>query len=122
MSAFRKFGRVWYYRFTNEHGRRVERKGCADRRATEGLARAADSRVAKIRAGEVSAATLSYVESERAPLQERLAAFEASMNARGKSARHVRQTRLYVERIARLAGFNRLSELDAESVLRASSD
>ena len=51
MASFRKHGKVWYYRFVDGDGFKRERKGCTDRRATEDMARAAESKAAKIRDG-----------------------------------------------------------------------
>jgi hypothetical protein len=46
-----KRGRIWYFRYTDANGKRVMRKGCTDKRATEEMAAAAMTRVARIRAG-----------------------------------------------------------------------
>ena len=51
MASFRKHGKVWYYRYTDADGVKRERKGCSDKRATEDLARAAESTVARQKAG-----------------------------------------------------------------------
>jgi hypothetical protein len=42
MASLRKHGRVWYFRFTDASGRRVERKGCTDKRATQEMANAVE--------------------------------------------------------------------------------
>ncbi len=52
MADIRKRGDKWYYRFTDVNGRRVERKGCTDKRETMRMANEAESRVAKIRGGD----------------------------------------------------------------------
>ena len=44
-------GKVSYYRLTDADGRRVMRKGCFDKRVTEELARDAQSKVARTKAG-----------------------------------------------------------------------
>ena len=51
MTSYRKRGKVWYFRITNEDGGKAERKGCTDRRVTEEMAREAESRIARIRGG-----------------------------------------------------------------------
>ena len=43
MASLRKRGKVWYYRFVDADGASHERKGCPDRRETEGMAAAAVS-------------------------------------------------------------------------------
>jgi hypothetical protein len=40
MASFRKRGAFWYFRYLDETGKQVERKGCASRVDTEGLAAA----------------------------------------------------------------------------------
>jgi hypothetical protein len=40
MASYRLRGKVWHYRYTDEHGRQVERKGYTGRRETEDLANA----------------------------------------------------------------------------------
>ena len=59
MASLRKRGRIWYYRFTNSDGVKRERRGCSDKRATEEMARAAESEAAKIRDGLVDAKDLA---------------------------------------------------------------
>ena len=53
MASFRKIGRNWFYRFVNADGVQRERKGCSDRRETEGMAAAAEAEAAKIRCGYI---------------------------------------------------------------------
>ena len=52
MASLRKKGKLWYFRFTDADGVKRERRGCADRRVTEDMARAAESEAARIREGE----------------------------------------------------------------------
>jgi hypothetical protein len=51
MASLRKRGKNWYYRFIDENGKLTEQKGCSDKRATEEMARAAESHTAKVRSG-----------------------------------------------------------------------
>ncbi len=51
MASLRKRGRNWYFKFIGGDGRPLERKGCPDRRATEEMARAAETEAARDRAG-----------------------------------------------------------------------
>jgi hypothetical protein len=46
--------RTWYYTFIDHDGRRVERKGCTDKRVTEDMAKAAEVRATRVRNGEIS--------------------------------------------------------------------
>ena len=100
MASLRKRGRVWYFRFVDADGVAKERKGCSDKRATEELARAAESEAAKIREGLLDPATLRRLEHARTPLADHVAAFRDSMNAKGLTAKHVDLT---IGRVRRLA-------------------
>jgi hypothetical protein len=48
MASLRKRGKLWYFRITDENGAKFEPKGCSDLQVTKELARAAESKVAKI--------------------------------------------------------------------------
>ena len=61
MAFYRKRGHVWYYTFVDSDGVKRERKGCTDRRATEDLARAAESEAARIRVGLVDRLCVRHV-------------------------------------------------------------
>ena len=65
MGSVRKRGRTWYFRFVDADGVKRERKGCSDRRATEELARAAESEAAKIRAGLIDPRDLARREKPK---------------------------------------------------------
>jgi integrase len=100
MASFRKRGRVWYYAFINADGRRVERKGCTDKRSTEELARAAESEAAKVKAGLVDARELARREHESRPIQEHVDAWAQSLSAKGGTPRHVSMSLARVRRLA----------------------
>ncbi len=72
MASLRKRGRVWYFSFINQDGRKIERKGCPDKRVTEELARAAESEAAKIKAGVIDLKELAYLAQGARPLAEHL--------------------------------------------------
>src|SRR4051812_18235578 len=88
MADFRKRGRNWYYRFIDADGRRVERKGCPDRRATEELARAAESEAAKVRAGVSDPRADAMRRQMARPLEDHLAEWHRAMLDRGRTAKH----------------------------------
>jgi hypothetical protein len=74
MASLRKRGRVWYYRYVDGDGTRRERKGCPDKRATEELARAAESEAARLKAGLIDLKALTYRQHEARPLSEHVGA------------------------------------------------
>ena len=99
MADYRKRGRNWYYRFIDATGRRVMRKGCPDRRATEELARAAESEAAKVRAGLIDPKALALIGHAARPLAEHLDVWQADMEAKGDTLNHAR---LFADRARRL--------------------
>lgn len=69
MATVRRRGKNWYYIFSDENGRRVERKGCPDRRVTEQMAAAAELHAAKVREGLVNPKDSAYRDHEARPLR-----------------------------------------------------
>jgi integrase len=119
MASFRKRGAVWYFRFVDERGAKVERKGCPDRRATEELARAAESEVARTKAGLSDPKAERMAREARRPIREHLAEFIAGLDAKGDDPRHVRDTRRRVNRLLSLARIDRVAELTPSAVMQA---
>jgi hypothetical protein len=72
VQKLRKRGKVWYYRFTDADSIKREAKGCTDKRATEEMARAAESEAAKARAGLNDPRELAYRKHDGCPLAEHL--------------------------------------------------
>jgi hypothetical protein len=72
MASFRKRGENWYYRYTDEHGRQVEKKGCTGQRETEAMAAAVEMEVAKVKAGLIDHQTIAYRNHEARPLADHL--------------------------------------------------
>jgi integrase len=99
MAEVRKRGRNWYYRYIGPDGRRLERKGCPDKRVTEGLAAQAEAEAAKVRAGLVDPKAEAYRRHEARPLAEHLSEWRAGMLAKGRKAKHAA---LYHNRVAQL--------------------
>jgi len=149
MASLRKRGKTWYYRYVDADGVKRERKGCTDKRATEELARAAESEAAKIRAGLVDPRDLARREHAARPINEHIEAWGHALRDKGGTPRHVsmsiarvrrlaaivrgaapadveypRTARradlpLYEARVAEWLSSARLGDLTAESVLRA---
>jgi integrase len=112
VASLRKRGRVWYFRFTDSDGVKRERKGCTDKRATEELARAAESEAAKVRAGLIDPRDRATLAQQARPLAVHLADFESDMLAKGDTPKHAK---LYADRARRVAGLvmgGRLADID----------
>src|SRR5262245_66256291 len=104
MASLRKHGKVWYNRYTDADGIKREQKGCSDRRVTEDLARAAESAVARTKAGLSDPKAERMAREARRPIGEHLGEVIAGMEAKGDAPGYVRATRRYLERIITLAG------------------
>lgn len=112
MASLRRHGRVWYYRFTDADGVKRERKGCTDRRATEDLARAAESEAAKVRAGLIDPKELAYREHTARPLAEHVTAWSDSLRAKGATSKHIELSTGRARRLVAIIRGARLADID----------
>lgn len=119
MADFRKRGRNWYFKFTDADGRRVERRGCSNRRATEELAAAAEIEAARTRAGLSDPKIERMAREGRRPIREHVGEFVASMEIARRDEQHVAQTRLYITRLCELAHVERLADLTPSGLVAA---
>ena len=72
---------------------------CTDKAVTQRIANALEERVKLRREGLIDPAAERFAESEQKPIGEHLDEFIASMEVRGRDAKHIRTTRTYIERI-----------------------
>jgi integrase len=119
MASLRKRGKTWYYRFTGADGIKRSQKGCSDKRVTEEMARAAESAVARTRAGLSDPKAERMARKGRRPMDEHIAEFIAGMESKGCDPKHVRSTRTYIERVVTLAGIERIADLTPSAVMQA---
>jgi site-specific recombinase XerC len=119
MASFRKIGRNWFYRFIDANGVQRERKGCSDRRATEGMAAAAEAEVARVRSGLLDPKAERRAAAERKPILAHLDDFTAALTAKGGDPKHVRQTHVYAARVLNLAAVRSVSGLVPSAIMAA---
>ncbi len=119
MASFRKIGRNWFYRFTDGDGKQRERKGCPDRRETEGMASAAEAEAANIRHGYIDPKSRAHRDHEARPLSEHLDDFRKAIIAKGGAANYASVTRNRAGRVIDLAGIRRVSDLCPSKALNA---
>src|SRR5262249_2643810 len=119
VASFRKRGANWYYRYVDADGVMRSRKGCTDRRATEELARAAETAVARAKAGLTDPQAERIAREGRRPIRAHIDEFIAGMESKGDALKHVRSTRTYLERIITLAGIGRIADLTPSAVMQA---
>jgi len=115
----RKRGRIWYFRFVDADGTRVERRGCTDKRATEQLASHAESEANKIRAGLVDPKADAYRRHEARPMVDHLIEYRAYLADKGNTAKHAELTWARAARVVALSTGARLADIVAPSAARA---
>jgi integrase len=118
MASFRKRGKgkVWYFRFVDADGVKREQRGCPDRRVTEELARAAESEVAKVRAGIVDPKSARHQDEGRRPLDKHVADWHRSLVAKGDTPKHAHMVRSHALRILGLARAGWIEELTPSAI------
>ena len=119
MAYFRKRGMNWFYTVTDANGRTVERKGCSDRKATEQMARDAETAAARNRSGAIDPKTERIQACSRAPIGEHVQAYVESLRVGGRCNQHVEQTTAYVKQVLELGGIGRLADLTPSRVVEA---
>jgi integrase len=112
MASFRKRGRVWYYRFTDADGVKRSIKGCTDRRATEELARAAESEAARERAGVSD----PFKVHRQRPIGEHVDDYLGFLGSKGNTAKHVDMTETRLRATLAGSGVERVGDLNAARV------
>ncbi len=118
MASLRKRGKVWYYRFVDADGVKRTVKGCSDRRATEDMARDAETQAARIRAGLVDAKDLARREHQARPLSEHLDAWRDAMLHEGNTQKHADQTADRVRRLIAVMNGARPDDIDGKTMTR----
>jgi integrase len=111
MASFRKRGRIWYYRITDADGIKVERKGCPDRRETEGMAREAENQAAKERVGLTDPKAEARRQHAARPLSEHLASWHANLLAEGNTSKHANMSLERARRVVALVLGKSLDEI-----------
>jgi integrase len=118
MASLRKHGKVWYFRFVDADGKKRERKGCTDRRATEELARAAESEAAKVKAGLFDPKEAAYRDHEAKPLSDHLTAWRDAMLNQGHTAKHADQSADRVRRLIAVMFGAKPDDIDGKTMSR----
>jgi site-specific recombinase XerD len=116
MPSFRKRGQIWYYRFVDGNGNKVERKGCSDLRATQNMAREAESHAALIRSGFIDPKAERYRVAELQPLSVHLNAFELHLINKNTTRKHAEHTANRARRVAALVKGASVDETDPRRI------
>jgi integrase len=108
-----KRGKSWYYRFTDANGRRIMRKGCPDRRMTEGIAAQAEAEVARIKSGLSDPREEGYAKHAAVSLADHWNAWKASLRAKNSTEKHVTLFSVRAARVIALASGAKLSDIES---------
>jgi integrase len=119
MASYRKRGKNWYFRYSDEHGKSVVRRGCSDLGMTKRLAAEAEKRAAAIREGTADPRDYALAEAARRPVLAHVDDWRAAMLSRGTTSTHAALCHSRVTRTLALAGIERLAELTLDRVERA---
>ena len=119
MAYLRKRGNNWYFQIKDAEGVQAERKGCPDKRMTEEMARAAESEVARSRAGLIDHRAEAIRDHDARPVTEHLDEWRASMIAKGRTEKHAKLSHNRALRVVQLAGAARLSDLQPSRIQAA---
>jgi integrase len=113
MASLRKRGKVWYYRFTDADGVKVERKGCADKRATEGMAHAAETEAARLKEGLIDPKDIARKRHEAAPIASHLDDWQSNILAKGGTEKYADLSHGRAARLVAVLKGASLAEVDA---------
>lgn len=122
MAKPRKRGGNWYYRYTDENGKEVERVGCSNKAETEKIAAKVKARVAQVKAGLIDTKSERHAAEARKPLSVHLADFRGYLLSKGGSPKHATNKANRAERLLlELAGCKSLGDITITSVQGAVS-
>lgn len=119
MASLRKRGKVWFYRLIDADGIQRERKGCSDRRETERMASAAESEVAKIKAGLIDRKALAYLSQDAKPVTDHLQDWRTALVGNSTTLKHANQCHTRVAALLQAARVDRLSDLSVSKIQAA---
>ena len=121
MASFRKRGKakVWSFRHVSTDGRKVESAGCEDLLATRAMAREAESRVARERAGLLDPREVALAGHEATLLVNHLDDWHSHMIAKGSTKQHADLSRNRALKVVAVAKLNRIGDLSPSKVQAA---
>jgi integrase len=105
-------GAPWYIDYFDETGRRRRVKGCADKTATEQIARKLESDVELRRRGVLSARDEAIRDNSARPLTEHLADWHGYLLAKGGTVKHADSMHEWARRVIALVKGATLAEID----------
>ncbi len=108
----------WKIAYFDENGKRRCVTGCRDRAATDALARKLEADVLLRKRGIVDAKAEKLVESRTRPIEEHISDFEAVLNAKGNTAKHIAGTLKHIRDAVEDCGFRTVGDFDSSALSR----
>lgn len=120
-SVFKRKGKGrWIIQYTDHASRRRERSSrTTDYSVALRVGAELEARAAERRMGVIDPRADAFAEQDRRPIGEHIADFESLLQARGRAASHVLETRRSIERVVKQIGARRMSDLSAFKVQTA---
>jgi integrase len=115
----KKKNSTWYFQYYDETGRRLTVRGCADKSATEQIARKLEVDVALRKAGVIDSKADRYSSEGRKAIAEHLHDWEQNMLSRGVTDKQVRLNMYRAKRIFKLVNIQSLADITPSLVQSA---
>ncbi len=112
----------WYITYTTAAGERKTLVGTRDKAATERIAAKLEAEQAEYRHGSRDARAEQLGAHERAPIEKHLADFEAAMEGRGVTAKHVDNTLAYIRAVVKACSIENAADIDPVAVSAHAGD
>jgi len=120
VASYRLRNGYWYYRYIDEYGKQVERRGDRDRAKTELLGEAVERRIREIKAGVIDPIAEARRAAAAKPLTAHIDDWAATLPAKEMSAGHQQMTISRVKRLLLEVGVcTRIDQLTAERIQEA---
>lgn len=122
MSSLQRTNTGWRVQWIDGHEkRRTHTLRTKDRRAAERFGAKMEDEAAKIRAGLVDADSIQKAEASKQPIIDAVEEWKADQGRKGRTEKHIHETATQIEKLATLAGWERLIEIE-EGTLQLALD
>ena len=101
----------WYYRYFDENGKRISKRGCTDLQATKDMARKDEEKARLVKHGVIDAKLDRYAAENRRPISEHLEDWIQDLQSRDVTDKQVKLASGRTKRLIELAGIKRLNEV-----------
>lgn len=104
-------GRIYYYRFVDENGKRIERRGVSNLNETQRLRAAAMVRSARITSGLATPEEIRRAENAQYPIADLLTRWQKNLKDRGNESHHFELVHIRATKLLAAAKVHTLAQL-----------